>query len=106
VCFGLLVLVKAPYLYIVLGMAIAIPMLSLLLRRSLGASVRRAAVLAAFASLVMLPWALRNYLELGSFAITQRGGEVLYQRAFMDQMTWEGYRGAVYMYAPHPCTVP
>jgi len=102
VCFGLLTLVKASYLYIVLGTVIAIPLLAPLLRRSLGASTRYAAVLAAVTLLVTLPWAFRNYVELGYFAIAQRGGEALYQRAVLDQLSWDEYRGAFYHYAPYP----
>jgi hypothetical protein len=101
-CFGVLALVKALFLYITLGLVIAIPSLSLLLRRSMGAAVLRAAVLGALAALVVLPWMLRNYLDMGQFGISQRGGEVLYDRAIMDQMTRDEYVGSFYLSAPYP----
>ena len=102
VCFGLLALVKAIFLYIIVALVIAIPCLSLWLRRSIGNSVLQAIALGAMSTLVVLPWMLRNYQDLGQFAIAQRGGEVLYDRAVMDQMTRDEYLGSFYLYAPYP----
>lgn len=101
-CFGLLALVKAIFLYIIVALVIAIPCLSLWLRRSIGNSLLQAIVLGAMSTLVVLPWMLRNYQDLGQFSIAQRGGEVLYDRAVADQMTRDEYVGSFYLFAPYP----
>jgi hypothetical protein len=101
-CFGMLSLVKAIFLYIIIGLAVAIPVLSLYLRRSLGRSVTQAALLAVVSALVIVPWMMRNYRDLGQFAVAQRGGEVLYDRAVADQLTRDEYLGSYYLFAPYP----
>jgi len=101
-CFGLLALVKAACLYMALGVAIALPGLALLLRGSVGSAARQGAVLGAVAALVVLPWMMRNYQSVGYFDIAGRGGEALYDRAVLDQMTSDEYVGSLYAWAPYP----
>jgi hypothetical protein len=52
------------------------------------------------ASLVVLPWMYRNYINLGTFEIAGRGPIVLMTRAFKSQMTNDEFKGAFYAYAP------
>jgi hypothetical protein len=105
-CFGLVALVKAAFLYISLGVAIAIPGLALLMHSSVGAAARQAAVVALVTVLVPLPWMLRNYHNIGSFNIAGRGGEALHDRAVMDQMTRDEHLGSFYVWAPYPLNGP
>jgi hypothetical protein len=102
VCFGLLALVKAAFLYVTLGLLLAIPGLSLLLRQPSRSAIVQAAVLTGTAALVVLPWMLRNYSSIGYFEIAGRGGEALYDRAVMEQMTRDEYIGSFYAWAPYP----
>jgi hypothetical protein len=102
VCFGLLALVKAGFLYVALGVVVAMPCLSLLARASVREAVRQAAVVAALVAVIVLPWMLRNYLALDYFAVALRGGDAVYNRAVMDQMTRDEYVGSIYVWAPYP----
>jgi 4-amino-4-deoxy-L-arabinose transferase-like glycosyltransferase len=102
ISFGLLILVKALFLYLIATVAIFMVLLSPWLHRSYWVATRQAAALVILALLVILPWMLRNLEQVGYFAITQRGGEVLYDRAMADQMTRDEYIGAYFMYAPYP----
>lgn len=101
-CFGLLALVKALFLYIAVGLMIAIPCLSATLRLSLWNAVRQMAVLGAVTFAVVLPWMIRNEVSVGYFDIAGRGGEALHDRAVMDQMTRDEYIGSFYAWAPYP----
>lgn len=102
VCFGLLTLVKASFLYITLGLAIAIPLLALLMHRPVRMAAMQAALLAVLTVLVVLPWMARNYTSIGYFGLSERGGEVLFDRAVIDQMSRDEYVGAYYFFAPYP----
>jgi len=101
VMLGALALTKASALYVAV---VAIPMLALAQIALNGTAVWRAAALyglmgLAFAATIT-PWMLRNYVQFGDFAISQRGGEVLLIRAVKNQMTPDEYAGAFYVYAP------
>jgi 4-amino-4-deoxy-L-arabinose transferase-like glycosyltransferase len=100
--FGLAALVKGLFLYIALGLVIALPVLWAYWGQPLRSSVRRAAVMGAVALAVVLPWMLRNAGTVGYFDIAGRGGEVLHDRAVMDLMTRDEYVGAFYAWAPYP----
>lgn len=99
---GLLALTKAIYLYI--GIGFALVLLGLYLLRPPGGSRRsvitRIGVMLAAMWVVMLPWMLRNAVQLGVFGITQRGGVVLSVRANYNQMTAAEYLGALYWWSP------
>jgi hypothetical protein len=103
-CFGLLALVKAAFLYVVPGIVLAIAFASLLNRQHFSAAVlvRRAVLLGLAFFIVVAPWMCRNYVSLGTFGIASRGGEALYIRAVTDQMTWEEYFGSFSVWAPYP----
>jgi hypothetical protein len=101
-CFGLLALVKAIFLYIALGLVLLIPGVALLQRRSAGPAARQALVMGAVAVLVVLPWMLRNQASIGYFDIAARGGEALNDRSVMDQMTRDEYLGSFYVWSPYP----
>jgi hypothetical protein len=101
VCLGAVVLTKAAALYVAL---VLIPLLaaSLVL---FGLMPRRRAltVLAALAvafAVTVAPWMIRNYIQFGDAAISQRGGVVLYTRALKDGMSNDEYWGTFYAYAP------
>jgi hypothetical protein len=104
-CFGLLALIKAGFIYVFAGVAGVAFLLLLFERRRRpvhGGGVRLAHIVlfcAAF-SVTVLPWLIRNYLAIGSFALAERGGVVLYIRAVKDGMSWEEYRGSFYVWAP------
>jgi len=50
---------------------------------------------------ITVPWMLRNYVQLGRFAISERAGVVMMQRAVLNEMTDEEYVGAFFAFAPH-----
>jgi 4-amino-4-deoxy-L-arabinose transferase-like glycosyltransferase len=104
VCFGLLALVKAAFLYIVPGIVILMPFATLVNRRQIPVIplIRLAIVLVMAFFVVVAPWMYRNYLSLGTFSITSRGGEALYNRALLNQMTVEEYFGSLSLWAPYP----
>lgn len=102
VCFGLLALVKASFLYVAVGIALVIPLVSPLYGVRMAAAVRPAAVLCLTLLVTVVPWMARNYAELGTFGISGRGGLVLYTRAVKDQMTPTEYFGSFYYWAPYP----
>lgn len=100
--FGLLSLTKAIFFYVCL-----LIMAGLLLRFLwLATGQRRWRPLAAGAALLLgftaavLPWMIRNKLELGTFQLTQRGGRVLYARAIKNGMTATEVPGALYFWGP------
>jgi hypothetical protein len=100
--FGALTLVKAAVLYVFIGMIGTLLCIYLIWRSRLvlaSAMADLGLVTAAFA-VVVLPWMVRNYVELGVFQVAQRAGVVLMIRAVKDQMTPEEYRGAFYVWAP------
>jgi hypothetical protein len=102
VTFGLLLLVKAVYLYLVLSMVIATPIVAMLVRGPVVMGLRWAIVLSAAALLVASPWMFRNYRDFGYFAVSLRGGEALYDRAVTNQMNFDEYVGSYYFFAPYP----
>jgi len=102
VSYGLLILVKATFLYILVGLLPALPILALLFHRKITTALLQALLLGALAALIVLPWMARNHRELGYFGISLRGGEVLYDRAVIDQMTRDEYIGSYYLFAPYP----
>ncbi len=114
-CFGLLTLTKAAFLYVFIGLAGGLAVLALLaLPRGEGRGRapprggapplrpdrRGVAALAAAFFVVVLPWMARNEIELGRFQVSERGGMVLYIRALEDGMTWQEFRGGFYVWAP------
>jgi len=89
VLLGALALTKAAFLYVGIGLIVALvlaygvwPPPSWHRRRALGLI---ALMLSAMA-LVVVPWMVRNFVQFGSFQITQRGGVVLMIRANYDTM--------------------
>lgn len=100
--FGLLTLVKAAFLYITIGVVVSLVVLGWLQRRSLSVVLQHAAVLAAALALVVAPWMVRNYRTFGTHTIAGRGGENLFIRGTMDQMTRDEYIGGYYYWAPYP----
>lgn len=58
-----------------------------------------AALLVGYAAIVG-PWMVRNHVHLDSFAVSDRGGSVLFVRATKNEMTTEEIRGAFYLYGP------
>jgi hypothetical protein len=67
--------------------------------RTREAAMSGALLVASFACM-LAPWMYRNYVQLGSFEVSQRAGAVLMMRAAHDQMTFQEYVGAIYFWAP------
>jgi hypothetical protein len=72
--FGLLPLVKAAFLYITIGVAAAVVVLSLLQQRPVTVALHHAAVLCTALAITMVPRILRNYTTFG--ILVWPGGEV------------------------------
>ncbi len=100
--FGLLALIKAAVLYIFVGVvAVTVVRASFLVyrKRNWRFGVQAVALTVAFA-VVVVPWMYRNYVQLGSFAISDRGGGVLTIRTTLNEMTSDEIRGALYSWGP------
>jgi hypothetical protein len=100
--FGVLTLVKAAALYVFIGVIGTLLCIYLLWRSRLllrSALADLGVVTLAF-TVVVMPWMVRNLLDLGAFQVSQRAGVVLMIRAVKDQMTPEEFRGAFYVWAP------
>jgi hypothetical protein len=100
VAFGLLVLTKAAYLYVFLGLVVTLPAFRVLTdptgwRAILG----EMGVLSAAFAVVVIPWMYRNHHHFGEFQISERGGLILYTRAVKNSMTFEEYRASFYFWA-------
>jgi hypothetical protein len=101
-CFGMLALIKAAFLYIFVVAATMLLCFYAWRRRlpdNEANPVQVGVLVAAFAA-VVLPWMVRNYVAFGSFQIAERGGFVLYIRAVKDRMSSEEVRGSFYVWAP------
>jgi hypothetical protein len=103
-CFGLLALTKAAFLYVFVGFAAVLLAGAAFRLRGpdLRAGLARVAALALAFAAVVVPWMARNYVQLGEFQLAERGGVVLYLRALKNEMTADEYRGAIYFWAPKP----
>jgi hypothetical protein len=101
--FGALTLTKAVmlYVFIVVMGVLACLYLTRIVAINLQMALRNLALLIGSFTLVVTPWMLRNYLQLGTYQITQRAGYALMERSLEDQMSDEEYRGALYLWAPH-----
>ncbi len=100
--FGLMTLTKAIFFYLCLLIVAAILLQALWTRRRqrpwppLAGCV---ALLMGF-SITVMPWMVRNKLQLGTTQLTQRGGRVLYARALKNQMPAAEIPGALYFWGP------
>lgn len=96
---GLLILTKAAFLYVVVGLALVT--LCLQWRWKLPGQQRlQTALLFGLAMLIAGGWMWRNHHLLGAWEIAGRGPNVLLTRAYKSQMTDEEFKGAFYAYAP------
>jgi len=63
---------------------------------------RHAIVMLAGATIVVAPWMIRNKLALDTFEVSSgRGGYVLLERAYMDEMTEDEFRLGFATYGPY-----
>ncbi len=100
--FGLLSLTKAIFFYVCLAITAFFLLRSFWITRSVGkgpAPMRALAMLAGFA-LAVMPWMVRNKLQLDTLQLTQRGGRVMYARAIKNMMKNEEIPGAIYFWGP------
>jgi hypothetical protein len=104
--FGITTLVKAPVLYVFIGVALVLPCFYLLQRRPVRTVMREWLALIVSFACVIAPWMYRNHVELGSFQLSQRAGVVLMYRALKDQMTPLEYKGAFYVWGPSSLQKP
>ncbi|MDP8566370.1 hypothetical protein [Methylophilus aquaticus] len=96
---GLLILTKAAFLYVVVGLALVT--LCLQWRWKLPGRQRLQTVLLfGLALMIAFAWMWRNHHWLGAWEIAGRGPNVLLTRAYKSQMTDEEFKGAFYAYAP------
>jgi hypothetical protein len=100
--FGLLVLIKASAFYVFVGLAALLIAVGVIWRAriNVGAWTRNIGLMAAACLVVVVPWMLRNKIQLGALQIAQRAGVVLWVRALKDQMSPEEYAGTFYVWAP------
>lgn len=102
VLLGSLALTKAYFLYAAYGLILSLVVVYLwnsspwTRRRAIG----NIGLIAVFLAVVTAPWATRNFIQLGSFEIAERGGAVLMIRAYKNEMNNVEFLGAFYHYAP------
>lgn len=99
--FGVVTLTKAAVLYTFIGVIVLLPCLYLMQRYPPRAVARDLLVIVIAFACVIAPWMYRNYVQLGSFQLSQRAGVVLMYRALKDQMTPLEYKGSFYVWAPN-----
>jgi 4-amino-4-deoxy-L-arabinose transferase-like glycosyltransferase len=106
VVFAALVLVKAAFLYVFVGIALIFAALLLAValraRARLGWEAARLVLFVAAFCAAVSPWFYRNYSAFDTLMTTERGGQVLHLRALEDRMTPDEIRGAFYYWAPWP----
>jgi len=98
--FGLVALIKAAFLYVFVGLLVALLCLALLGRSDLRRGIAGIGALAVAFAVAVVPWMARNYFTLGDFQLSERGGIVLLVRAMKNEMTADEYKGAWYVWAP------
>lgn len=100
--FGMLALIKAAFLYIFVGIVLVMSARAIYAwyKSRTWVDMTQVSVLCLVFGIVVLPWMLRNYNTLETFAISDRGGGVLNIRTTLNRMTAEEFRGAIYYWAP------
>jgi hypothetical protein len=100
-CFGVLALIKAAVLFVFAGLFVilAFSYALRLAEATKRGGLREIGVLALAFAIVVTPWMYRNYMSIGSFGISDRGGFTLHDRALLIQMTKDEYIGAFYVWS-------
>jgi 4-amino-4-deoxy-L-arabinose transferase-like glycosyltransferase len=98
-CFGLLALTKASFLYVFLGLVLLLACTFLRSPRDWRRHSLHAALLVAAFTAIVLPWIGRNVHAFGLAQISERGGLAIYTRALMNQLSRDEYRGTFYIWA-------
>jgi hypothetical protein len=100
-CFGLLALTKAVFLYVFIGLVPAVALCQIYFKpREAPRDIIGGMAVLVFAFVaVVIPWMYRNYVQLDHFQISERAGFVLYSRAVLNQMTWDEYQGSFYTWS-------
>lgn len=112
--FGVLALTKAIFLYVFLGLVLVLPATRLIFGRSsvdkfhfknLKAPLTSSVILILAFSIVVIPWMTRNYIYCDKFAISERTGIIIMQRAVLNDVNPTEYAGYIYRYS-HPALKP
>jgi len=96
---GALVLIKAIFFYFVFLCSFFLLIWSL--NRGLGIkqSVKQVILVVIGAYILIGPWQVRNYIQLGTSSITERSGIVLLSRAYYNVMLFEDYYASILYFA-------
>jgi hypothetical protein len=98
---GLLTLTKAVFLYLFILFLPAILIFDLFfVRDKILRSWLSLGVLLISFTIPVGSWMIRNYIQMGTTSISDRGGEILLIRAIKNQMSDKEYWGGFYAYAP------
>jgi len=97
--FGGLILTKAAFLYVGIVSFFFITFFCLLIQPYKKIAFKQLIILAV-ALCTVLPWYVRNYVQIGVWELAQRGPVVLMTRAYKDYLTDTEFKGAFYAYAP------
>lgn len=95
IAFGLLILTKAIFYYVVPVLIVVV-----MIYQYQNLRLKNYVLLILSVAIIIGPWMIRNYSIYGELSITQRGGTVLYQRAMLNQMNGEEIEGAIYLWGP------
>jgi hypothetical protein len=100
---GCLILTKAAFLYVAFAFIFTMAILDVLRMRQDQNVARPARILVSHLVIILglacsiLPWMTRNYILIGDFSITARGGDVLAYRALIMEYP---LAGATFVYSP------
>ncbi|MBN1266747.1 MAG: hypothetical protein JXA25_14720 [Anaerolineales bacterium] len=99
---GALALTKAMFLYVGIGLILTLLVVYLPGRRKgeVWYFVKLMGIMIISTAVIMMPWIIRNRIQLRVWKNTQRGGQILFIRATKNQMNETEYAGAFYYYAP------
>lgn len=100
VCLGLLVLTKAQFYYFVFLCALFLLVWWLVGGVGIKRSARRILFVLVGVFVLVLPWQIRNYTEVGTTWIAGRSGMALTIRANYNEMSAEEYRASFVLFMP------
>jgi hypothetical protein len=102
ICLGLMTLIKAVFLYIGIGVLFTLLVVYLVKQTRIErlVNIKLIGVMAVCMTAAIMPWMVRNRIQLGTWSISGRGGDVLFLRATKNQMNSTEFKGAFYLYAP------
>jgi len=96
---GILILTKAIFYYFLFLCPIFLFVYWTIIGESFRNSIIRLFIIFGLTYLIVGPWIIRNYIQLGTLSISGRSGLVLTQRANLNDLIFEDYTGSIIYYS-------